>query len=96
MSHERIINPVIPFLRNAKWWFLLGTLFAVALRLVFIYKFPHVTGDTYIYGDIAKNWIDHGVYGFTHPGAEPEPTWIRLPGYPGFLEIGRASCRERV
>jgi len=60
---------------------------AVALRLFFIHKWPHVTGDTYIYGDIAKNWIDHGVYGFTHPGGAPEPTWIRLPGYPGFLAI---------
>lgn len=87
MSHERIIDAVIPFLRSAKWWFVLGTALAIGLRLVFIFKFPHVTGDTYIYGDIAKNWIDHGVYGFSHPGAEPEPTWIRLPGYPGFLAI---------
>jgi 4-amino-4-deoxy-L-arabinose transferase-like glycosyltransferase len=78
---------VIPFLRSAKWYFLFGTIFAIALRLVFILKFPHVTGDTYIYGDIAKNWIDHGVYGFSHPGADPEPTWIRLPGYPGFLAV---------
>ena len=87
MSHERIITEVIRFLRSAKWLFLFGTLLAIALRLIFIFKFPHVTGDTYIYGDIAKNWIDHGVYGFTHPGADPEPTWIRLPGYPGFLAI---------
>ncbi len=87
MSHERIILQVIRFLRSAKWLFLFGTLLAIALRLVFIFKFPHVTGDTYIYGDIAKNWIDHGVYGFTHLGADPEPTWIRLPGYPGFLAI---------
>ena len=78
---------MLSFFRNAKWYFLFGTLIAIALRLVFILKFPHVTGDTYIYGDIAKNWIDHGVYGFSHPGAEPEPTWIRLPGYPGFLAI---------
>ena len=37
-----------------------------------------------IYGDIAKNWLHHGVYGLT--GA-PEllPTYIRLPGYPAFL-----------
>ncbi len=86
-SHERIIIQVIRFLRSAKWVFLVGTLLAIALRLLFLLKWPHVTGDTYIYGDIAKNWIDHGVYGFSHPGGEPEPTWIRLPGYPGFLAI---------
>lgn len=78
---------MIRFVRSAKWLFLIGTLVAIALRLLFIFKFPHVTGDTYIYGDIAKNWIEHGVYGFSHPGGEPEPTWIRLPGYPGFLAL---------
>ncbi len=78
---------MLRFFRDAKWLLLLGALLAIALRLLFIVKFPHVTGDTYIYGDIAKNWIDHGVYGFSHPGADPEPTWIRLPGYPGFLAL---------
>jgi 4-amino-4-deoxy-L-arabinose transferase-like glycosyltransferase len=78
---------VLRFFRDAKWLLLLGALLAIALRLLFIVKFPHVTGDTYIYGDIAKNWIDHGVYGFSHPGSDPEPTWIRLPGYPGFLAL---------
>lgn len=78
---------MLRFFRSAKWVFLIGALLAIGLRLFFIFKFPHVTGDTYIYGDIAKNWIDHGVYGFTHPGGPPEPTWIRLPGYPGFLAI---------
>jgi len=78
---------VIRFFRDAKWLFLFGALVAIALRLIFVFKFPHVTGDTYIYGDIAKNWIDHGIYGFSHPGGEPEPTWIRLPGYPGFLAL---------
>jgi 4-amino-4-deoxy-L-arabinose transferase-like glycosyltransferase len=78
---------VLRFFRDAKWLFLVGALLAIALRLLFVVKFPHVAGDTFIYGDIAKNWIDHGVYGFSHPGGDPEPTWIRLPGYPGFLAI---------
>lgn len=39
-----------------------------------------------IYGDIAKNWLDHGVYGLTH-ATGPQPTWIRLPGYPAFLAV---------
>jgi 4-amino-4-deoxy-L-arabinose transferase-like glycosyltransferase len=78
---------VLRFFRDAKWLFLVGALLAIALRLLFVMKFPHVAGDTFIYGDIAKNWIDHGVYGFSQPGGDPEPTWIRLPGYPGFLAI---------
>jgi 4-amino-4-deoxy-L-arabinose transferase-like glycosyltransferase len=40
-----------------------------------------------IYGDIAKNWLEHGVYGFSHSAAGPVPTLIRLPGYPLFLAI---------
>ncbi len=78
---------MLRFFRESKWFFLAGAVVALALRLFFILKWPHVTGDTYIYGDIAKNWLAHGVYGFSHPGGAPEPTWIRLPGFPGFLAL---------
>src|SRR5262249_54372803 len=37
-----------------------------------------------IYGDLAKNWLLHGIYGVTD-GASATPTLIRLPGYPFFL-----------
>jgi 4-amino-4-deoxy-L-arabinose transferase-like glycosyltransferase len=82
-----IIFGVIRFIRDNKALFVIGALVAFALRLVFIFKFPHVIGDTYIYGDIAKNWIDHGIYGFSQASGAPNPTWIRLPGYPGFLAL---------
>src|SRR5208283_262063 len=68
-------------------FFLLLTLAASALRLFFYFKFPHVTGDSLVYGDIAKNWLDHGIYGLTHAEGV-RPTLIRLPGYPAFL----AAC----
>ncbi len=68
-------------------FFLLATLAAFGLRLFFYFRFPHITGDSMIYGDIAKNWLEHGVYGLSHASG-PEPTWIRLPGYPAFL----AAC----
>ncbi len=68
-------------------FFLLLTAAAFALRLLFFFKFPHVTGDSLIYGDIAKNWLDHGIYGLTHSEGV-RPTLIRLPGYPAFL----AAC----
>ena len=66
---------------------LLVTLAAFVLRLFFYLRFPHVTGDSLIYGDIARNWLQHGIYGLSHAEG-PRPTWIRLPGYPAFL----AAC----
>jgi 4-amino-4-deoxy-L-arabinose transferase-like glycosyltransferase len=80
----------LPFwrmLRESRKYFLLVTLAALFLRLFFYFRFPHVTGDSLIYGDIARNWLDHGIYGLSHAEG-PQPTWIRLPGYPAFL----AAC----
>lgn len=60
------------------------------LRLWFLWHFPQVNGDGLVYGDIAKNWLLHGVYGRTdYPaaGATIHPTLIRLPGYPLFLAV---------
>jgi hypothetical protein len=77
----------LPFWRlllEYRTWFLAFTLGALALRLAFYFLFPHVTGDSLIYGDIAKNWMDHGIFGLTHAEGV-RPTWIRLPGYPAFL-----------
>lgn len=65
-------------------FFLVVTAAALAVRLFFVFRFPHLAGDTWIYGDIAKNWLNHGIYGLTDDGSI-RPTLIRLPGYPGFL-----------
>ena len=80
-------HPFWDMLRESRKYFLLVTLAAFALRLFFYFRFPHVTGDSLIYGDIAKNWLQHGIYGLSHAEG-PRPTWIRLPGYPAFL----AAC----
>jgi 4-amino-4-deoxy-L-arabinose transferase-like glycosyltransferase len=61
-----------------------ASLAALALRLIFVSRFPGVVTDSFIYGDIAKNWLQHGIYGLSGPD-EISPTYIRLPGYPGFL-----------
>ncbi|HTD96515.1 MAG TPA: glycosyltransferase family 39 protein, partial [Edaphobacter sp.] len=70
----------------------LGTALALALglalRLWFVGHAARIAGDTLIYGDIAINWLQHGVYGFSQTAAGPLPTLIRLPGYPIFL----AAC----
>ena len=71
-------------LRKHLRFFLLATLAGVALRLLFIFRVPGVTTDSFVYGDIAKNWLQHGVYGLSGIN-DISPTSIRLPGYPAFL-----------
>jgi 4-amino-4-deoxy-L-arabinose transferase-like glycosyltransferase len=80
-------TPFWKLVRGSARFFLIATLAAFALRLFFYFKFPHVAGDSLIYGDIAKNWLDQGVFGLTHSDGV-HPTWIRLPGYPAFV----AAC----
>jgi 4-amino-4-deoxy-L-arabinose transferase-like glycosyltransferase len=80
-------RPFWRMLREYRKYFLLVTLAAFALRLLFYFRFPHVIGDSLIYGDIAQNWLNHGIFGLSHADG-PQPTWIRLPGYPAFL----AAC----
>jgi 4-amino-4-deoxy-L-arabinose transferase-like glycosyltransferase len=58
----------------------------LGLRLLFFFAFPQVTDDSRIYADIARNWLHHGVYGVSASGGIV-PTYIRLPGYPGFLAV---------
>lgn len=58
------------------------------LRLWFLTHAPSINGDTLLYGNIARNWLQHGVYGYFVSPNGPQPTLIRLPGYPFFL----AAC----
>jgi 4-amino-4-deoxy-L-arabinose transferase-like glycosyltransferase len=71
-------------LRQHLRFFLIATVAGVALRLLFILHFPGVTTDSFVYGDIAKNWLQHGIYGLSGVN-DVSPTYIRLPGYPAFL-----------
>lgn len=82
------LTPFWRLVRKSALFFLLVTVAAVALRLLFFFKFPMIAGDSLIYGDIAKNWLSHGMFGLTHQHGIVRPTWIRLPGYPAFL----AAC----
>src|SRR5437660_1181082 len=68
-------------------YFVFGILAALALRLFFLLKFPHITDDSRIYADIAKNWLLNGVYGRTYDPGQIVPTDSRLPGYPAFLAL---------
>jgi hypothetical protein len=59
----------------------------LALRLWLLKKLFFVTGDSLIYGEIAKNLL-HGHYSRMLVDGHPLPTMIRLPGYPVYL----AAC----
>ena len=65
-------------------FFFVASLAALILRLLFLFYSPGITADSLIYGDIAKNWLQHGIYGLTELD-KIVPTCIRLPGYPAFL-----------
>ena len=79
-----MIRSVRDLLRSKVRFFLLATLAALALRLFLVWRFPAVVDDSRLYADIAKNWLQHGIYGITNSG-QIVPTLSRLPGYPAFL-----------
>jgi 4-amino-4-deoxy-L-arabinose transferase-like glycosyltransferase len=77
-----------------RFWLSVGAalIAGLLLRLWFIRHLSLVAGDSLMYGDIARNWLQRGIYGFTETGRIPgsfqiRPTLIRLPGYPFFLAL---------
>jgi len=59
----------------------------LALRAWTLRKLFEVSGDSLIYGGLAKNLLLHVRYALTLPNGEMYPTLIRLPGYPLFLAL---------
>jgi len=56
----------------------------LALRMFFIAHFSSYAGDSKFYVELARNWLDHGVYGRFFQG-RLIPVDMRMPGYPAFL-----------
>jgi len=83
----RYIPNVRDLMRPNLRFFLCASLAALILRLFFVLKFPHVTADSTLYADLAKNWLLHGVYGITAQEHLITPSFVRLPGYPAFLAL---------
>jgi hypothetical protein len=75
--------------RRVRWrfwaWAAAALVAGTALRVWFIVDAARIAGDTLLYGDLARNLLEHGAYGFTVMGGPPRPTLIRVPGYPLFL-----------
>jgi len=56
----------------------------LVMRLFFIIHFPFYAGDTKFYDELARNLLDHRVYGLFVNG-QLTPVDMRMPGYPMFL-----------
>ena len=74
--------------QNARFFFL-ATLAALALRLIFLLRFPAVAADSLIYGDIAKNWLQHGIYGITTPHGVDPTAWLQMREIDAFAAMRR-------
>lgn len=83
-GETRYIRCVQELIRRNLRFFVFCSAAALMLRLIFFFRFPGVVTDSFIYGDIAKNWLQHGIYGLSGTD-EVSATYIRLPGYPAFL-----------
>jgi len=71
------------FSRNKLYFFIL-TLLGLALRGYFLHWHFLFEDDSLVYGDLAKNWLLHGIYGLTDSG-QVVPVDIRMSGYPAFM-----------
>jgi 4-amino-4-deoxy-L-arabinose transferase-like glycosyltransferase len=76
--------PMLGLTRTHARFFLWSTLLGFALRIFLVFGAPGIVDDSRLYADIARNWLQHGIYGITNSGAIM-PTLSRLPGYPAFL-----------
>jgi hypothetical protein len=68
-------------------WMLIALLVGILLRIWMLQHFFEVTGDSLVYGGIARNLLMSGRYALTVGTGETYPTLIRLPGYPLFLAM---------
>ena len=81
--------------RNDARFFLWATLAALALRLLLVFRFPAVVDDSRLYADIAKNWLQHGIYGITNSGVIM-PTLSRLAGVSRLSRGDLRALRSRT
>jgi hypothetical protein len=88
IRQQRQEDPIIPVQDAGVTLLCLQTFLAViaglALRLLFVFRFPSTAGDSDTYLELARNWANHHLYGLWL-GGHLVPTDLRMPGYPAFL-----------
>ncbi len=72
----------------------------LALRLLFVLKYPCNSDDAQLYEQFAENWLKHGIYGMLVNG-RLTCVDMRMPGYPAFLSAlyfltGRTGTGARL
>ncbi|HVH89421.1 MAG TPA: glycosyltransferase family 39 protein [Terriglobales bacterium] len=77
---------MLTLIRRNQCFFIAFTALGFLLRFYFLHWHFTFQGDSLVYGEIAKNWLRHGVYGLSQSG-QITPVDIRMPGYPAFLAI---------
>jgi len=72
----------------SKLWkhLIFAALAGLVLRVFLIWRFPNEVADSLVYEELARNWVDHRVYGVFLDG-KLTPLDIRVPGYPAFLAV---------
>ena len=85
-TKKHVIRGFGDVVRTHRSWFVAFAIAAVALRFLFILRYLMYTPDSLVYGDFAKNWLQHHVYGISSSEG-PLPTDFRLPGYPAYLAL---------
>lgn len=83
---RRVLSGCAEVVRAHRVWFLSFTGAALILRVLFVAHFLMITPDSLVYGDFAKNWIQHRVYGISSADG-PMSADFRLPGYPAYLAL---------
>ncbi len=86
----------LEILRHLSYRHLVAALsLGLVLRLFFVFHFPFYAGDTKFYDELARNLLDHRIYGLFVRG-QLTPVDMRMPGYSLFLSglysaLGRSS-----
>lgn len=75
---------MLRLIRENKLFFFAFGLVGLLLHAYFLHWHFLFEGDSLIYGELARNWLLHSVYGMTDSGVIV-PVDIRMPGYPAFL-----------
>src|ERR1041384_4391756 len=86
ITKTRVASGFGEVVRAHRAWFLTFASAALVLRFAFVFYFFMCTPDSLVYGNFAKTWIQHHVYGISSPDG-PIAADFRLPGYPAYLAL---------
>jgi 4-amino-4-deoxy-L-arabinose transferase-like glycosyltransferase len=84
IAEREAVVPSQPEWRRFVWPISIAIAVGLVARLVATYRLSVRSSDSFLYEELARNWLRYGIYGVFHGGV-PAPTDLRLPGYPAFI-----------